>query len=291
MNVIRKVGSSRGIRRFALHPQVRKVGAGLLSTRFLVSAFETTTPLRFLTGEAFRRGRIETYRTKSGMPVALQHGHDAEALFELFVRGEYEPPTPLAARLGPEQVGEVLDIGANVGMFSAWAAARWPQAHITAFEPVPNNCRVYREWLSESGARAELVEAAASVRPDRLIFADHGAGSRGERVREGGALTVDAVADPSQAAVSEVEAVDVYPWLLRADFIKMDIEGGEWDILLDPRLAEVTAVIVMEYHRVGAPSLPARDAAMSLLGAAGFRTGHGSQNHWGHGTLWAWKER
>lgn len=260
----------------ALDPRIRKAGAAILGTRFLVGAARTTTPLRFLTGEVFRRGMVETYYLRSGMPVALQHGRDAEALFELFVGGEYEPPAPLADRLASNQVHTILDVGANVGMFSAWAAERWPDAEITAFEPVESNCAVYRLWARRSGARVELVEAAAGTAPGDLDIIEGGAGSH---VAQGGQIG------------ARVPVVDLFEWLDGADLVKIDIEGGEWPILADPRLAEARATIVMEYHRLGAPSLPARDAARALLHRAGFATGYGAPNHWGHGTLWAWKDR
>ncbi len=92
-------------------------------------------------------------------------------------------------------------------------------------------------------------------------------------------------------ATTTVRTLDYLPLFSAADFVKMDIEGGEWDVLADPRLHEVgPLVLVMEYHRVGAPSLPAREAAERLLTAAGFSVGHGHPNHWGHGTLWAWRD-
>jgi FkbM family methyltransferase len=274
MNTIRRVGSSRGIRKVALNPRVRRAGAAVLGARFLVSAIQLDTPGRFLINEAFKRGEIELYRLRQGMPLALQHGRDAEALFELFTRGEYEPPAVLASRFTTEKVRRVVDVGANVGMFSAWAALKWPQAHVTAFEPIESNCRVYRRWAAASQANVELIEAAAGASEGSANFVDLGGGSF--------------QADGDDQGVT-VPIVDVFPTLLDADFIKIDIEGGEWPLLADPRMAALNAVLVMEYHRVGSPSLPARAAAEDLLQAAGFETGFGQHNHWGHGTLWAWK--
>jgi FkbM family methyltransferase len=33
----------------------------------------------------------------------------------------------------------ILDIGANVGSFAAWALQRWPRAHVHCYEPLPDN--------------------------------------------------------------------------------------------------------------------------------------------------------
>ena len=93
-----------------------------------------------------------------------------------------------------------------------------------------------------------------------------------------------------QPVPGSIPAIDIFEHLFGADFVKMDIEGGEWPILADPRLADLGPMTwVIEFHRAGAPSLPAHEAARSLFEAAGFTVGHEELNYWGHGTLWAWK--
>lgn len=52
---------------------------------------------------------------------------------------------------------QVIDVGANKGQFSAFAAARWPQASLFAFEPIPDQARRFRRVL---GNRAKLFECA-----------------------------------------------------------------------------------------------------------------------------------
>jgi FkbM family methyltransferase len=276
VNLLRRIASLPGLRVVLLHPAVRHRIAAILAVRFALAARRTTTPFRLLVREYGRgRGGVNTYVIReTGVPVVMQHGRDLEALFELFERGEYEPPPDLAARLSPDRVRRILDIGANVGMFSAWATGRWPAADITAFEPAPDNLRLLREWASRQD-RVTLVEAAAHTERGTLRFQD-GLGS-GSRVN-------------LEGLGQDVAAVDAFEHLGACDFVKMDIEGGEWSILSDPRLADLDdLVLVMEYHRVGAPSLPAQDAARRLLEEAGFEVGHTTHNHWGHGTLWAWK--
>ena len=59
----------------------------------------------------------------------------------------------------------------------------------------------------------------------------------------------------------------------------------------DPRLGDLGPMVwVIEFHRSGAPFLPASDAAEHLFTQAGFTVGHVTLNYWGHGTLWAWKD-
>jgi FkbM family methyltransferase len=280
MNVLRRVASLPGVRRVLLRPQVRRRLASLLALRFLVAAFATTTPVTVLLGELTRRGEVGVYRVRrSGRAVALMHGRDMEPLFELFVRGEYEPPEALLGRLGPDRVHAVLDVGANVGMFAAWARSRWPGASLTCVEPSPQNLSVLRRVAATEGGRVELVEAAVGTEPGQADFVDGWGG--GSHLRT----------EADRGDVVRVPVVDYFPLFEGADFVKMDIEGAEWPILGDSRLGSVgPTVLVLEYHRVGAPFLPAAEAAVQLLTEAGFRTHPGHANYWGHGTLWAWKD-
>jgi FkbM family methyltransferase len=279
MNHLRRVASLPVLRAVLLRPAVRRRVAGVLALRFLVAATRTTTPAAVVVGELRHRGAVRTYEVRgTGRPVALVHGRDLEALYEVFAAGEYEPPRALEHRVGADRIRHVLDVGANVGMFTAWARGRWPRASVVAAEPGPGNLRVLRR-TTDGDAAVEVVGAVVATSTGEVGFVDDwGSGSHVAGAGAGLPSTV-------------VPTVDFLPLFREADLVKMDIEGGEWEILADPRLTRVGAlVLVMEYHRVGAPSLPAREAATRLLRDAGFEVGHGRANHWGHGTLWAWKD-
>lgn len=276
MNLLRRIASLPFLRRLVLHPAVRRRIASLLALRFLKAAVLTESPVRFVVAELVTsRGTIRSWPLRAGGAVTLMHRRDLEAFHELMVAGEYEPPGPLADRLA--QPRRILDVGGNIGMFAQWAHRRWPTAHITSFEPDPDNLVVFRAGL-EPDAPIELIEAAAMTRSGHAVLA---AGS-------GAGRQVDFSDRPQPGSMP---AVDIFQHLAQADLVKMDIEGGEWPILADPRLADLSRVTwVIEFHRVGAPTLPAVSAARDLFEAAGFQVGHESVNHWGHGTLWAWKD-
>lgn len=276
MNTLRRIASLPGIRGVVLRPGVRSAVASMLALRFLRAALLTTTPVRFAVADLVTsRRRVRSWRLRDGGTITLMHRRDLEAFHELMVAGEYEPPHALESRLA--RPDRILDLGGNIGMFAHWAHRRWPDAQITSFEPDPENLAVFRAGMNDVHA-IDVVEAAAMTRSGHAILSS-GSGA-GRRVD----FTPDAVP-------GSMPAVDIYEFLRRADLVKMDIEGGEWPILADPRLAELSSMVwVIEFHRAGAPSLPAHEAARSLFQAAGFEVGHVSLNYWGHGTLWAWKD-
>ena len=55
-------------------------------------------------------------------------------------------------------------------------------------------------------------------------------------------------------AREHVKSLDVFPYLAESDFVKMDIEGSEWQLIADRRFADVpAAVLVVEWHSEGCP--------------------------------------
>src|SRR5437899_5103754 len=64
----------------------------------------------------------------SGGSLTLASAAEVEVFWHVFVRATYELP---------ERCATVLDCGANVGIFTVWAASRKPEARIVALEPFP----------------------------------------------------------------------------------------------------------------------------------------------------------
>jgi FkbM family methyltransferase len=213
---------------------------------------------------------------ESGRPVYLRRGTpDVFTLHETHTGGSYDPPSGAAAALAAlGRPPRVLDLGANIGLFALHALARWPGARVTSFEPDPGNLAVLRRNAEANADAAwEVVPAAATTANGTVAFmtghfAVSRAGEHGVRV----------------------PAHDVLPALSACDLLKIDIEGGEWPILADPRFRDTTAaVVVMEFHPWGAPPGDPATAARAALEGAGFTVGPVRDEEPGSGTLWAWR--
>lgn len=231
-------------------------------------------PLRFCLRQVTRRHGTRSYRLRgSDVRILVRHSTgDLITLEEVLADRQYEPPPQLAALTGGQRVA---DLGANIGLFSAWWLARHPDARIVAFEPDPDNAAVLEQCMHANGDRAEVVRAAAAAHDGELRFqAGELAASR--QVDEGGIA---------------VKAVDVFPHLERADFVKLDIEGGEWELLADPRFASLPAsALVVEYHPHLCPAPDPRAHAEVLLTGAGWKLQHMQfEMPPGHGVIWAWR--
>jgi FkbM family methyltransferase len=178
------------------------------------------------------------------------------------------------------RVVQILDLGANVGLFGAFAATRWPGSEILAFEPDPTNAVLHHRVIEMNGlqARWRLRRAAAGTEAGEASFV-------------AGEIALSHLAGAGEVAGAiEVSVEDVMPHLAGADLLKMDIEGGEWAILSDPRFRESPPrALVLEYHPRSCPAPEPRGTAESLLRGAGLSV----QSIWhrddGHGMLWAWR--
>jgi len=84
--------------------------------------------------------------------------------------------------------------------------------------------------------------------------------------------------------------VDAIPLLDRSDLAKVDIEGGEWAILGDPRLAAITPeAMVLEYHPYVCPTADPGRYATDCLTSAGYEVEQTLEFAGDHGLLWAWR--
>lgn len=280
-----RASSIEALRKLMGRPRLLPLTALLLRAR-------TVRPSTvFIAREGLRRNGTSVYRLREGgLRVAIRHGTgDVVTLGEVFHEHDYRPPAIVSDALG--EVRSIVDLGANVGLFGAFAAARWPAAEIVAFEPDPDNVAVHERAISENGLqkRWTLVPAAAGTSDGKATFAV-GQAALSHIVDGGsGGPTVDGV--PS-VPTCEVPVWDVLPRLAEADLLKMDIEGGEWAILDDPRFREAPPrVLVLEYHPRMCPGPYPRGAVEARLRAAGLRTHAIWHRADGHGMLWAWQSQ
>jgi FkbM family methyltransferase len=240
-------------------------------------------PVWFWLRVARRSRRMARYRLRgSDVVIHVRHGTvDIITLDQIVRLGHYELPSQAAEALEHAQHPlQVVDLGANIGLFGAYVRRLDPDAEIVSFEPHPANLEVLSRSIAANGGEPGwlLIPACADVRDGTVPFAI------------GGELTTARI-EPGAPMTISVPAVDVFPFLREVDLLKIDIEGSEWRILADPRFPTVPArAIALEYHAYGCPAPGPGAHARRLLEGAGYETAEGDfEAAAGHGMLWAWR--
>lgn len=186
---------------------------------------------RFL---AWRRGHGSgetSFKVKSiARPLICRAGTtDAVTLELVFGLRSHLPPVPLTM---PAPV--IIDLGANVGFASADLAARYPKARIVSVELDPANAAMARRNLQ--GTACEVVNAA--------IWTSDGTISFGGDTEDAFAVGKGTNSAPSVTLTTLLDQRG----LARADFVKMDVEGAEWDLLHMPGWLDRVDAIALEVH-------------------------------------------
>ena len=229
--------------------------------RATVAGLLTARPGRFTAYELSGGGRLRQHALRDGPEVfSLHHGGaDASVLAEVFRARHYAMSDAVLDRLrGLGRPPRVADLGAHVGLFGLWVYRQLPGAEVVSYEPDPFNAAALRRTIDGNRrlrGRWRAVEACAAAADGERSFA---AGvSSSSRIAAGGGV--------------RVLAQDALPDLLTADLVKIDIEGGEWELLADQRFDGLRAELVfLEYHRHLSPTDDPRTAAISRLAGLGY---------------------
>jgi FkbM family methyltransferase len=181
------------------------------------------------TQRAWRRGgggRAEDARVAGARLVVPDRATFALLVDEIFVREMYAFRPARARPL-------ILDAGANAGVSVLYFKTVAPDARVVAFEPDPDAASMLRANVERNGlGDVEIVEAALAR-----------AGDRAELYRDpniaGSVLTT--TTPGLFPAAGSVRAVQLSRWVEDpTDFVKIDVEGAEIDVLSE--LADARAL-------------------------------------------------
>lgn len=216
--------------------------------------------------------------TREGSRFSVADRHDAATAWMVFCRREY--PVPADARC-------IVDLGANYGAFTLFAARRAPRARIVAVEPHPQAFSRLEEHVAGNGLSARVEcwpVAVAAAEGERWMSADPRDAGPSRGIHPPGT-----VPDRPFARVRTLPFATVLQRALRAagteriDLLKMDVEGAEHEIVphLTPAVLAPVRRWAMEYHPNG-PAAP----LFAALEAAGLRRVRHRADGPGSGIAW-----
>ncbi len=168
--------------------------------------------------------RVEIgFRAGPAMDLRVQirtNGIDYDVVEEIFARRAY--------KLDLENVRRVLDLGGNIGLASLFFASSYPGAQICTVEPIPSNLTILETNLKLNHVPARIVPGAAGGRDGRtslVISRDprrHSSETAGIGALATGTIEVDMFSVPSLMKLMGWPDIDL---------LKIDIEGGETEVL------------------------------------------------------------
>jgi FkbM family methyltransferase len=132
----------------------------------------------------------------------------------------------------------ILDIGANVGLFSLLAAHYCRAATIHAYEPNP--CIFPHTFANLALVGGTAFQAGVGCRAGFAMIRDQGESRLAQTVRsDAGTIPIVSLSEAVRRFGTEV------------DFLKLNCEGAEWEIFEDAPAFPKIRLIRMEYHLTG----------------------------------------
>jgi FkbM family methyltransferase len=184
-------------------------------------------------------------RLKGGAPLYVRGGvTDFHMFHRIYLRDEYR-----VARHPAGSFSCVVDLGANVGLFSARASEL--ARRVVAYEPFPENFACLQKNVAFRKNVEAVPEAVAGRTGMLKLYRPHNesnSGSYSSFVYDDRALSevFDEVPAVTLNALFERHAIDC------CDLLKMDVEGSEYEILhaAGDAVLERIQRIHGEYHNV-----------------------------------------
>lgn len=138
---------------------------------------------------------------------------------------------PLDGEAGLEKEDPVIiDLGAHIGMTTLYFKRLFPQARITAYEPIPANFELLKKNVEENQLdKVKLVRAAVAPKSGQIILQE----PIGEDAWKSGAGIIPGGWKGAQTNKQiRIEAVGIREVINgRVDLLKMDIEGMEYEVI------------------------------------------------------------
>ena len=165
----------------------------------------------------------------------------------------------------------ILDVGANVGLFSIFATHYFAPATFHAYEPNPK----------------VIPYTAKNLQPLGVTLFNQGIGRvSGFATIQGRGESRLAHTVPAESGSGNVSIISLNEAVERMgfeiDLLKLDCEGAEWEIFEEPRAFERIRKIRMEYHLIQGRSF--RDLKR-IVADLGFRIDRWIPNQ-GYGIVW-----
>jgi FkbM family methyltransferase len=178
-------------------------------------------------------------RLKDGKTIRVREFWALFLFDEIFMQFCYDAPD-LTRR---KQVRTVIDVGANIGFFSLRAKQLWPDAHILAIEPQPDNFAALQEHVRISGLKDVTplqIGLSDCCGCFDLYLSPRNIAGHSMYKKTGHSVSIKTTTLTNAMAMLGLNAT--------CDVLKIDCEGCEYPILstLTPEVAARIGCIIFE---------------------------------------------
>ena len=196
-----------------------------------------------------------TTRKARGLEVACRPGTTDESAFKRCV--EQRCWFKVNSGFIPQPGERWLELGANIGAFTLMACAQG--AHVTAYEPMPDNAAIWQENVNRNGFSGKAALVNAAVTWDGIAVPFHIPASERNHYR----CSIFGKKDWKEVRVNfaRFDSID----LNQFDGIKMDMEGAEIEILERVATWGKVRKLAFAYHFCNEPRVARYDAICERL--------------------------
>ena len=178
----------------------------------------------------------------------------------------------------------IIDIGANAGYFTIYAASKYPRALLLAYEPIPVNyaqLERHRDLNRAHNIRCFPTAVSGHCGTIELFFDSSDSFTTSATILPAGVSSQDCLS----VSCTTLQNIFDDNQIEKCDLLKIDCEGAEYDILYSctPEVLKRVDQIAMEVHR-GKGENQNINALDYFLREQGFSTRRRPV-----GKLWAWR--
>lgn len=226
------------------------------------------TPIPYHLSKILPKGTLVKFSLTNGLFIYLRARTADRMIFkEVFLHEIYSK-----YGIEVEENDTVIDIGANVGMFSLYASQKTKSGKVYAFEPFEENYQMLVKQI-EGNKLTNIIANKKGLlniegKKDLFLSGINTGGHSIQFEQKAGKVTIDVTTLTKYCQENNIHTID---------YLKIDCEGSEFDILQhDPSILQRVRKLVMECHPYGEETI---EKMQGLLEHHGFTVIREACNH------------
>ena len=186
-------------------------------------------------------------KTRDGLLLLVQDFCDATTVWTVWCKEEYKVS---------QDAKVIVDLGANIGAFSIYAAHKSPNAHVISLEPFPSTFKKLTDNILLNGLEKRITclsYAISDKRNNRTMLSTEFGSATNRFLEVGDTEHQDTLEISCMKFEDVLDIIQEKVSTRRVDLLKMDIEGAEHEVVPSLKSSDLSYVqdLQFEYHPSG----------------------------------------